>query len=168
MIADMKNFDLSTIGDFVSVLPICFYFEGFLRIVDNTSLDSSKFFLGMFSSTLLSDVIKRLPYPKCLYNITRRPKGAENCDYLSKNGPAKENAPGFPSGHMTTTAFYVVYKFLENNGSNLNQKERFFLVSLVIIMGWARYYKKCHNLTQIFGGVILGSSMAYMVNYLKV
>ena len=54
-----------------------------------------------------------------LYRITRRPKGASNTDYLSKNGEASKDAPGFPSGHMTTTAFYSFYNAIENKNNKV-------------------------------------------------
>ncbi len=38
--------------------------------------------------------------------MSRRPEDAENCDYLSKSGPVKKDAPGFPY-YMTTTAFLL-------------------------------------------------------------
>ena len=70
------------------------------------------------NSNMLSK-IKRLPYPKSLYQITRRPEGSSNCDYLSRNGPQDSDAPGFPSGHMTTIGFFAAYQILsQENPTN--------------------------------------------------
>ena len=96
--------------------------------------------------------------------MSRRPEGAENCDYLSKMGPAKKDAPGFPSGHMTTTAFFAMYKAIDNKE---NAPLIALLTAIVISMSWSRYYKKCHTVLQIIGGIILGGGSAFLIkNYL--
>ena len=41
-------------------------------------------------------MIKALPYPEFMWDITRRPEGAFNTDYFSRNGLAKKDAPVFP------------------------------------------------------------------------
>lgn len=162
MIADLKNITLINLADFVSVLPISFYFDAFYKFISMPSYESLKYLVGIFGATISSDIIKRIPYPESLYRITRRPKGASNTDYLSKNGEASKDAPGFPSGHMTTTAFYSVYNAIENKN---NKVLLLFFGGLVVSMAWARYYKKCHNITQIVGGTLLGSGAAYLTKF---
>ena len=109
-------------------------------------------------TTLSTDIIKRLPYPKFLWEITRRPEGAKNTDFLSKNGLAREDAPGFPSGHMSATVYTLgicSYFFVNNTiGHFLN-------LILIILMAWSRWYKGVHNLFQIMGGIGYGSICAY-------
>ena len=39
-----------------------------------------------------------------------------------------------------------------------------FSVLLILLMGWSRYYKKCHNVIQIIGGSLFGLGMAFLVN----
>lgn len=160
MFADPINFNLITLADYISVLPIAFYAGSIFDLVKTPNNDTLKYFLGIFASTLSSDVIKRLPYPESLYKLSRRPEGAENCDYLAKSGPAKRDAPGFPSGHMTTTAFFAMYKALENTK---NTRLLTLLLTIVIGMSWSRYHKKCHNVTQIVGGITLGAGSAFLV-----
>lgn len=162
MIADLKNFSLSNFADFISVLPISFYFDAFYRFISMPSYESLKYLVGIFTATITSDIIKRIPYPEALYRITRRPKGAKNWDYLSRNGEGGNDAPGFPSGHMTTTAFYSVYNAIKNQNNYLLL---LFFGGLLVLMAWARYYKKCHNITQIVGGTLLGSGLAYLTKF---
>jgi len=155
MMSDVKNLQIDNISDFISVLPISMYVGIiYLGLVTNEYI-YLKMFGIIICSTLLTDVIKRLPYKSFyngdyLYKITRRPKGASNSDYLSKNGDCKENAPGFPSGHMATTSSFSVLMILffmrKYNVSlseliTLNPMIVFISSILVPLMGWSRYYK---------------------------
>lgn len=160
MFADPINFNLITLADYISVLPIAFYAGSIYNLTKSPNNETLKYFLGIFASTLSSDVIKRLPYPESLYKMSRRPEGAENCDYLAKSGPAKRDAPGFPSGHMTTTSFFAMYKAMENTK---NAPLLLLLSTIVIGMSWSRYYKKCHTITQILGGITLGAGSAFII-----
>lgn len=163
MLADPFNFTIQNLADYISVLPIAFYAGALYELVKTPNSESLKYFLGITASTIASDVIKRLPYPESLYKMSRRPEGAENCDYLSKMGPAKKDAPGFPSGHMTTTSFFAVYKVLENYD---NIPLIALLTTIVISMSWSRHFKKCHSVIQIIGGIILGGGSAFLIkNY---
>lgn len=167
MIADIGHLDLNNLADLISVTPISFFMGTAYTSIVNVDIDSFKFLMGLLTATLSSDVLKRIPYPDALYQITRRPEGASNCDYLSKNGPASKNAPGFPSGHMTTTSFFATYIILKTELSftELTTKQKpliFVSVSLILAMSWARYYKKCHNITQIIGGIVWGSLVGYL------
>jgi membrane-associated phospholipid phosphatase len=160
MLADPFNFNIPNLADYISVLPISFYVGALYELVKSPNSETLKYFLGITASTIASDVIKRLPYPESLYKMSRRPDGAENCDYLSKMGPAKKDAPGFPSGHMTTTTFFAVYKVMENME---NTPLVALLTAVVISMSWSRYYKKCHSVIQIVGGIILGGGSAFLI-----
>lgn len=162
MIADLKNFKLLNFADFISVLPISFYFDAFYRFLSVPSYNSLKYLTGIFAATISSDLIKRLPYHESIYKLSRRPNGASNWDYLSRNGEGDKDAPGFPSGHMTTTAFFAVYNSLENSNNTVLMV---FYGGLLVSMAWARYYKKCHNITQIIGGTLLGSVGAYITKF---
>ena len=160
MFADPFKFNLINLADYISVLPISFYAAAIYNLVKNPNNETLKYFLGISASTIASDVIKRLPYPESLYKMSRRPEGAENCDYLSKMGPVKKDAPGFPSGHMTTTAFFALYKAMENKN---NPPLLTLLTAIVIGMSWSRHFKKCHNVVQIIGGILLGGGSAFLV-----
>lgn len=102
------------------------------------------FIIGMLLVIFLSERLKKLNYPE---NIRYRPKGNFRCDYMNKNN--QYNIPALPSSHMAAITFYVVYQYMRG-GNKL-----YFL--LILLMGWARYIKNCHNLIQISAGTIFGS-----------
>ena len=52
MIADLKNFKLLNIADFISVLPISFYFDAFYRFLSVPSYNSLKYLTGIFAATM--------------------------------------------------------------------------------------------------------------------
>ena len=104
-----------------------------------------------------------------MWDITRRPEGAFNTDYFSRNGPSKKDAPGFPSGHMTGITTFVLYMLLRKKGEmewynfiENNLSLFIFSVGIVCMMGFARWYKKCHNFFQILGGIFYGSFTTYI------
>ena len=103
--------------------------------------------------SFISQFIKTLPYPNKWKHITDRPKTACNCDYISLNGPIN-NKCGMPSGHVSTMTFFSIYMAYKTN-----RLEYLLFIPTTI---WARYYKKCHNITQIIFGFLLGISAAYI------
>lgn len=166
MILEKKNFRLEGFSDIISSLPLCFYFVLiYLSVIKSppASLLYLKIFGGLMFTTLTTDFIKRLPYPKFLWEITRRPEGAKNTDFLSKNGPARQDAPGFPSGHMSATVYTLVmcsYYFVETNiGHVLN-------LLIVLLMAWSRWYKGVHNIFQIVGGIGYATLCSYIAIFL--
>ena len=165
MILDKSHFNLSMVSDLISALPLSFYFLPVYNYTKTQSKDELVFLLGLLFITISTDLIKRLPYSPSskFYNLTRRPLGASNCDYLSKTGPTRKNAPGLPSGHMATTAFFCTYMYLQNPNNHL-----FTLVNIFIVisMGWARSYKRCHNMLQIILGTLYGGVGAFVWKYL--
>ena len=83
----------------------------------------------------------------------RRPAGARDCDLFCVAGPAA-SAPGFPSGHVATIAFFVTAVWLW-------QGRPLTLVAVlgglwILAMGWARWAKSCHTLLQIVSGAVVG------------
>jgi membrane-associated phospholipid phosphatase len=145
-----------TIYDVISLMIIVFM----IYIVYSRDIF---FIVGMFVSLFLHYVIKKLT--KDLYpNIFLRPSGACNCNSLNSGGIV-DDKPGFPSGHMTTTSFFLNYLFF-------SQKYRSPLIFLKynffnLFMGYSRFKKKCHNLPQIIAGYILGLSGAFVFDKLK-
>jgi membrane-associated phospholipid phosphatase len=146
------------IFDYISALPICIY----TSLLYTSTIQQDVYPFIFFIQLLIVDIflvpfLKHLPYPSFIYNLTRRPKGATNCDYLSKI-PSKTNAPGLPSGHMTVTSMFSIVKMLENK-SNISIVLH---TCIIILMGISRYYKKCHNIVQIIAGTILGLILGYI------
>lgn len=86
-----------------------------------------------------------------------RPAGATACNLLCNSG-SWAGKPGFPSGHMTiTSVFATSMAFLYPTPLAIGS-----CVALVLAMGWSRYAKKCHTLTQIIGGTLYGFAIAVL------
>ena len=95
------------------------------------------------------------------FDFVKRPRGALNCDMLCRGGDAS-GRPGFPSGHMSTAAFFCVFIGLLVWNRALPQK--YLVVACgclyIVATGIARYKKRCHNIVQIIAGTLLGGLMA--------
>jgi membrane-associated phospholipid phosphatase len=169
------NDQLMLICDIYSIVPLAIYFAMFyFGICSGNINEALGFMVYFFINNEITSIIKRLPYPESLWEITRRPEGSFNTDYLSRNGPSKKDAPGFPSGHMTSIAAFAMYMVLRKKGDMdwdnfIRENMFFFLANIlsVLMMGFARWYKNCHNMTQIIAGTIYGSVTAYFYfNYI--
>lgn len=140
--------------DYFSAIPLLFYLGLTYQSLCRREIHSFLFALYILFADIIVSLLKRLPYSKSspFYIHTRRPKGATRCDYLSRNTDYSDESPGFPSGHMTTTALFSTYQVMKNPSLN------YIIIHglLLIIMGMARYYKKCHTILQIGAGTILG------------
>lgn len=162
--------------DFISLLPIVIYFSLIYNFLINPLKNIVDLFLFIYilATDYLVKIIKHLEYPQKLYKITRRPEGAYNTDYFSRNGKVSEDTPGFPSGHVTGVTIFSIFmilikwRFQGNFVNFFNENKRYTLVHLflIFITGVARYVKKCHNLFQIFGGFIFGTFMSIIFYYL--
>ena len=156
--------------DYYSMVPILVYFIGlYVGVYTNSIPEAFSFVLFTFLNDQSTKMIKALPYPKCMWEITRRPEGAYNTDYFSRNGPAPKDSPGFPSGHMTGITLFCVYMILRKKGNipwdeflKNNQGFVLFNILVVLAMGFSRWYKTCHNLFQIVGGIFYGSLISYL------
>lgn len=156
--------------DIFSIVPLAIYFGMlYLGIYSGNFNETLSFCLFFFVNNEITSIIKKLPYPESLWNVTRRPEGSFNTDYLSRNGPSKKDAPGFPSGHMTSMAAFAMYMILRKKGEMewgifIQENTLFFGLNVlsVLLMGFARWYKKCHNMPQIIAGTIYGSVTAYL------
>lgn len=80
-----------------------------------------------------------------------RPAGATGCDLFCIGGPVG-GQPGFPSGHVTTATMFVAALWLHTH------RLWILIVGIpwIAAMAWARWYKHCHNIPQIVGGVAVG------------
>ena len=154
MLADKRNFTVGSIADYVSALPIAFSFYMGLNALSYLDRYNLLGFIGLFTSAISADIIKRLPYPKSWDFFITRPKGANNWDMLSRNDYSKKvNPPGFPSGHMTSAAYFAAYIFY---GRKTNKLEKTALLAIVVLTAWARLVKGVHNLPQVLAGALLG------------
>lgn len=172
-----KNNDFANI---ISVIPLLIIIYYGLTFVYNTILYISGFnntqlfehFKNLFGLLYVTSSIQLfkyiIPYPKKWYNITMRPIGACDCDYLSSKGPVI-NKCGMPSGHMGTTSFFavsnIIYLIKNKNNNLINITLILLNIGLIIIMGWARIIKLCHNVPQVILGNLYGSLVSYLFFY---
>ena len=164
MLLDKKNLDPLNFADYISALPVAYVFYMFYMLIKSGDRVHVVGLAGLMTSLISADFLKRLPYPKSWEYFTLRPEGANNWDILSKNNYSnKVNPPGFPSGHMSTVAFFSTYILLN---SRTNKLEQAFLISLVVLTGWARWMKGVHNIAQILAGTVLGGGIAYLFSKL--
>jgi len=147
------------IADIISVGPIAILLGLTYISLLNFRFKEIKLVITLILVNMLVTFIKRLPYPDSLYQITRRPKESINCDYLSRNGKQSLDAPGFPSGHMATLGFFATYQIYQGYSIPAN-------LIIVLLTGWARWYKSNHNLLQITVGTLLGSLLSIL--YLQI
>lgn len=153
--------------DYISTIPLWIY--GGLTYQSLLHRETKYIFFALYilvADTLVY-LIKHIPYPEnsYLYKITRRPEGAKQCDYLSRNNMYTNKSPGFPSGHMTTTTLFCVSQMLKAYSTQIKQNTSYIYgihVTIIILMGLARYYKKCHSILQILSGCVLGGVMAWL------
>jgi membrane-associated phospholipid phosphatase len=151
---DTKDKYILYIADVISIGPLAILLVLFYISINNFRLQEFILAIILIFLNYVVTFIKNLPYPESLYKITRRPEKSFNCDYLSRNGKQSKDAPGFPSGHMTSVAFFAVYQIM--NGYSIHAN-----VLIVLLTGWARWYKNNHNSVQIIVGTIFGSILSY-------
>ena len=89
--------------------------------------------------------------------IFKRPNGAMNCS-LFNTGGLVDHKSGFPSGHVTSISFLMNILWLR---SKKNDWKNIFLYNFpIVLMGYARIMKGCHNLIQVLAGYLLGYIVA--------
>lgn len=89
-----------------------------------------------------------------------RPLDGYNCSMLQAT---KQNAPTFPSGHLSTSTFVLVTLLLLSKPSS--QIPWILSVLYLLLMGLSRYKQRCHNGFQIVGGAVYGVICVSMFLY---
>jgi membrane-associated phospholipid phosphatase len=173
----MTKFNLMFFADIISAFPLVIYC-GLLYnyLIDTKNIVDLIILLYLLLGHFIHKGLKAIPYPEPFYSVSRRPKGAENCDLLSKNGPVKDGTPGFPSGHMLSITLFASFMIFskwklngEGNITNFITKNFMFVIvnlGLIVLTAFARYYKKCHNILQIIAGTIIGLIMGIILYYI--
>ena len=160
----INNNYLNSIADLISLTPLLIILNHFFNIIiqlfTNQYADY-KIFLGLMLSMCSSELLKCIPYPSTFHKYTMRPKDAQNCDFFSLSGNLYKNLPGFPSTHMSITSFFVTYNILSSENTDIYTLNNISLITLLILMGWSRIHKKCHNLIQVIGGSLYGGFLGY-------
>jgi len=141
------------IYDFISLSPILFFIYSIFN-------KEYKLVIGMSLLTIIQLFIKN--FTRHFYKqIFLRPNDACNCNSFNTGGFVGLE-PGFPSGHVTLTSFFVNYMYFKKYPNDFFALS--FLNFIPIIIGISRYEKKCHNIYQIFAGYIL--SIIFLIFYI--
>ena len=80
-----------------------------------------------------------------------RPEGAKDCNLLCNNGDVS-GQPGMPSGHSVSAAFFAGFYCQYTD----NVFIRAGLISYAGLIMLSRYIKKCHTISQITAGALIG------------
>ena len=147
-------------ADYLSVLPLALH----ALLLYQYGMTQKSFYLHVSALLLLSDVsvkcIKRalvatFPRAQCF----RRPIGCANTDYLSRNGP-QHNAPGFPSGHMTSVVLFACF-LIDRPEFNTSSSSFRVALTLVSLTAFCRLYKRVHTPLQVLSGGVYGAILYF-------
>lgn len=93
--------------------------------------------------------------------LSPRPPAAADCNIFCNNG-SQAGKPGMPSTHMAVAAAFSTMYW--PNGSGLLAGA---LITYVVLMAAARYFKSCHTPEQILVGVVYGIGMGLLANKIE-
>ena len=159
--------------DVISALPLAFSY--YALVGPFTPRQRIFLFLGFFLSGQSSRQIKQWTNTSEFFRkMTRRP-GVSKCDLLSQEVCTTKD-PGFPSGHMTVTTFFIAAMIRHE----MRQKKISFrtylethpwqaLIHAVVwvAMAMARIQKKAHTEVQVFAGTILGLAVYFVMEKME-
>jgi membrane-associated phospholipid phosphatase len=129
------------------VIPLVLY-----AITENTI--HFKGFLGLAGTIIITETIKYFLIGKS----NPRPEGARDCNLLCNDGD-QSGKPGMPSTHSSSVAFLSGFYYQQTD----NKYIRGALVIYAGLVMWSRYLKKCHSISQILVGALLGVSLNWFV-----
>ena len=144
------------IANFISVLPLYYLIITFITTIFSLFIFTNNikyhfvYTIGIILSLVLPQLIKLLTkFISPINKIWYRPDGAKGCDFRSIKGFAEEFTPGFPSGHMTITTYILIFNILLVLKKKYKYKYKYLIILLnifgILLMSWARNYKKCHK-----------------------
>ena len=130
--------------DIISVAVLLFYVGSLMAYVVTRDV----YYISLCIASLIVDITTKIIKIQTGGDGNfGRPNVATNCDIFCRNGPVG-GAPGFPSGHMAVTAFFL--------GALAIRYRSAWILLGIIPMALARYHKGCHTWIQIFAGTLLG------------
>jgi membrane-associated phospholipid phosphatase len=110
--------------------------------------------LGVAGTTIITESIKYVLIGKS----NPRPNGAKNCNLLCNDGD-QSGKPGMPSSHSSSVAFFSGFYFQQTDNKLIK-------VLLIIYAGsvmLSRYIIRCHTISQILVGGMIGLSLSLLV-----
>jgi membrane-associated phospholipid phosphatase len=140
------------IPDLLSKSVILIYIIPLLLYVVTGNNIHFKGFLGVSGTTIISETLKFFFIGKA----SPRPEGAKDCNLLCNDGN-QSGKPGMPSSHSASVAFFLGFYFHQTDN-------KFIRGALVVYTGLvmvSRYLKKCHTISQVIVGALLGMSLSW-------
>jgi membrane-associated phospholipid phosphatase len=123
--------------------------------------DNGAVFLGSVAMTMAVKLAKRVALPFLpAHAWLARPCAATDCSALNMGGPVGGN-PGFPSGHVTVTAFMVLCLVQRGAVSPATA------AAVIASVAWARCAKRCHTLLQVGVGLLVGAAAARLYAWVR-
>ena len=114
--------------------------------------------IGFILAILIQSILKKLTTNLEPSYIFKRPNGARNCGLFNTGGLVDDQS-GFPSGHMSSISFVMLYLLLKTKNLTFSNFMLYNIPILLVAIG--RYMKGCHTLIQILAGYTIGGSLAY-------
>lgn len=147
---------MNSIYDFISIFVLIAYIYILFSL-------EPLLILGSGLCLFLHDFLKEVTY-EWYAPIFKRPDGAMNCS-LFNSGGLVDHKSGFPSGHVTLISFLMNMLWLRNNTKmNVSTWKNLILYNTpIILMGYARIMKGCHNFIQVGAGYLLGYIIANLL-----
>lgn len=160
--------DSNFLSCYVSALPLLFIIYLVINLLTIRTYKFIYLFFIIFVA-VSTEILKQSPYESIIdiqdKSLLYRPKGAHDCDFFSLSRLEKPNIRAMPSGHMALTSFFVsvsILSLLKYNNMNLKLLGIVANVTLLILMGWSRMQKLCHNKYQVFFGTMYGSMIGIL------
>jgi len=142
---------ISSIYDFFSLLVL------FVNVYVIVTLDIVAI-IGFMLAIIIQSISKKITTNMEPSFVFKRPNGARNCGLFNTGGLVDDQS-GFPSGHMSSISFVMLYLLLKTKNINFSNFILYNIPILLVAIG--RYMKGCHNIIQILAGYIVGGSLAY-------
>lgn len=154
----------------VSVSLVGLFAYPILQYVITADLRYLLFLSGLAVSTLTTTLLKYITQKTIKdpnkHDYLFRPSGATDCDLFCRDGDRSQK-PGMPSGHMSTTAFFTSYIYLNMFHNKPWTLSKWIYVAwactYIPLMAMARYIKKCHTPLQIATGFVLGLAISIIL-----
>ena len=135
------------------------YFVPLFLTIYKSDLRQLKGFVGVFTTTFFVDILKL----HVIGTSDPRPAGARDCNLFNTDGP-QSGAPGMPSGHAATAAFFAAYYFKELS----NVYVRILLLAYAALIIYSRYIKRCHTISQLLVGTAIGIAGSYFFHKIRI
>lgn len=140
------------IPDLLSTSVILLYIIPLALYVITGNKIHFKGFLGVAGTTIITETIKYFLIGKS----NPRPEGAKDCNLLCNDGN-QSGKPGMPSSHSSSVAFFSGFYYQQTD----NKFIKGILVIYAGLVMLSRYLKKCHTISQILVGALLGVSLSW-------